>query len=504
LSLLNFFNGLDHGILVGMHVRTPKTKLALAAAAALGLALSGCAVGPNYKRPAVATPPIFKEAEGWKPAEPADAAPRHEWWKAFGDPVLDELEAKVLVSNQTLAQSEAAYRQAKGLLDQQRATLFPTVNLNGQAIRSQSPSGFTSSAGQISVQAKPIDTYVTNLGLSWDVDLWGRIRRSIESAHANADASAGDLASATLTQQALLADDYFQLREADEEKRLIDQTVKAYGENLRIAEAMFKSGVGPRTDVLSAQTALESAQGQALGLVKTRAQLEHAIAVLVGAPPAELSIAPASWNPTLPAVPTTMPSALLERRPDIAAAERRVKAANAQVGVSIAGYFPDVAVSGQYGFTSAMLGQLFKAAANNWSLGASAAETVFNAGATGAKVRQARAARDAAVASYRQTVLTAFSQVEDNIAALRVLESQYAIDQSASREADEAEDLTNKQYKTGAVGFTAVVVAQNTALAARRTAIQASRDRLVTLVDLIHALGGGWAVQQLASAAPAP
>jgi NodT family efflux transporter outer membrane factor (OMF) lipoprotein len=487
-----------------MSVRTPKAKLVLAAAAALGLALCGCAVGPNYKRPTAATPPAYKEAEGWKPAEPADAAPRREWWKAFGDPVLDDLEAKVLVSNQTLIQSEAAWRQAKALLDQQRATLFPTVNLNGQAISSQAPTGFTSASGAISVRARPIDTYATNLGLSWDVDLWGRIRRSIEEAHANADASAGDLANATLAQQALLADDYFQLRAADEGKRLLDETIKGYGESLRIAKARYESGVGARTDLLSAQTQLETAQAQAIDLTKTRAQLEHAIAVLIGAPPAGLSIAPAPWNDTLPPVPVTLPSALLERRPDIAAAERRVKAANAQIGVNIAGYFPDLAVSGQYGFTSTVLSQLFQASSNSWSIGANAVETLFNAGATGAKVRQARAAYDAEVANYRQTVLTAFGQVEDNIAALRVLDSEYAINQSASREADEAEDLTNKQYQTGAVDFTAVVVAQNTALNARRTALQSGRDRLVTLVDLIHALGGGWTVQQLASAKPGP
>lgn len=487
-----------------MPVRPPESKLALAATAALGLVLCGCAVGPNYRRPTVATPPAYKEAEGWKPAEPADAVPRRDWWKAFNDPVLDDLEAKVLVSNQTLIQSEAAWRQAKALLDQQRATLFPTVNLNGQAIRSQAPTGFTNSSGAISIQAKPIDTYATNLGLSWDVDLWGRIRRSIEAAHANAEASAGDLASATLTQQALLADDYFQLRAADEGKRLLDATIKAYGESLRIARARYESGVGARTDLLSAQTQLESAQAQAIDLTKTRAQLEHAIAVLIGAPPSGLTIAPIPWSDTLPPVPETLPSTLLERRPDIAAAERRVKAANAQIGVNIAGYFPDVAVNGQYGFTSSMLNQLFQAGANNWSIGASAVETLFNAGATGAKVRQARAAYDAEVASYRQTVLTAFGQVEDNIAALRVLDSEYAINQSASREADEAEDLTNKQYETGTVDFTAVVVAQNTALNARRTALQSGRDRLVTLVDLVHALGGGWTTQQLASAKPAP
>lgn len=477
--------------------------ISIGALSAAGLLLAGCAVGPNYHRPAAMAgaapaPAAFKEAEGWTQAEPSDAVSRQDWWTVFGDPVLDELEAKVLVSNQNLAQSEAAYRQAKAVLDQQRAALFPTVNLTGAGARSQSPSGFTGAQGALSSGAKPINTFSTGIGLTWDVDVWGRIRRSVEAAHANAQASAGDLANATLAAQALLAADYFQLREADEEKRLIDRTVKGYADSLRIAQARFKSGVSAQSDELSAQVQLKSAQAQAEDLLRIRAQLQHAIAVLVGKAPADLSIAPDAWNPAVPAVPVSIPSTLLQRRPDIAAAERRVQAANAQIGVNMAGYFPNISVSGQYGFTSVMLDQLINARNNAWSIGSSGAEALFNAGATSAKVRQARAGYDAAVANYRQTVLTAFQQVEDNIAALRVLGSEYDLDAAASQEADQAEQLVNKQYQAGQVDFTAVVVAQNTALGARRTALQAGKNRLVATVDLVHYLGGGWSQTQLA------
>ena len=487
-------------IMTRTQMRLPASLFAVTA---VGLVLGGCAVGPDYKRPAAlpngaATPQAFKEADGWKQAEPSDAVSRQDWWKAFGDPVLDELEAKVLVSNQNLAQSEAAYRQAKALLDQQRASLFPTINLTGSDIYSKSPIGFTSSSGALSAGARPSDTYSTRLGLTWDLDLWGRIRRTIEAAKATAQASAGDLANATLSAQTLLAADYFQLREADEEKRLIDQTVKGYADNLRIAQNRYTVGVGARSDVLTAQTQLTSAQAQAVDLVRTRAQLEHAIAVLIGAAPADLTIQVAEWKPAVPAVPVNMPSALLERRPDIAAAERRVQAANAQIGVQTAGYFPDLAVSGQYGFTSTVLQRLFNTASNSWSIGATATQTVLDWGSTRAKVRQSRAAYDSAVAAYRQTVLTAFGQVEDNIAALRVLEIEYNLDADASKNADEAEKITNNQYQAGQVDYTTVVVAQNTALAARRTTLQAARTRLVAMVDLVQALGGGWTATQLA------
>jgi NodT family efflux transporter outer membrane factor (OMF) lipoprotein len=481
-----------------------KTRLiALAGFTSAGLLLSGCAVGPNYVRPnalakGVATPPAFKEAEGWKQATPSDEVSRQDWWRVFNDPVLNDLEAQVLVSNQNLAQSEAAYRQAKALLDQQRATLFPTINLTGSATDSKSASGFTSSTGFASPASKPVQTYTTRLGLSWDLDIWGRVRRTIEAAKANAQASAGDLANATLSAQTLVAADYFQLREADEEKRLIDQTVKGYADNLRIAQNRFNVGVGARSDVLTAQTQLGSAQAQAVDLVRTRAQLEHAIALLVGKAPADLTIKIAAWNPVVPAVPVTMPSTLLERRPDIAAAERRVQAANAQIGVQTAAYFPDLAVSGQDGFTSTVLSNLFRSTSNTWSLGATATQTVLDWGATRAKVKQSRASYDSAVASYRQTVLTAFQQVEDNIAALRVLESEYELDQATSRDADEAEKIVNNQYQAGQVDYTNVVVSQNTALSARRTVLQAARSRLVAMVDLVQAMGGGWSATQLA------
>jgi len=469
---------------------------------AVSVVLSGCAVGPNYKPPAAmpnaaATPPAYKEAAGWTQAEPSDAVSRQDWWKVFNDPVLDALEAQVVVSNQTLAQSEAAYRQARGLLDQQRAALFPTVNLIGSGVRSLSPTGFTSN-GALAPGAKPINVFNTAVGGSWDIDVWGRIRRQIEAAHANAQADAADLANATLSAQTLVATTYFQLREADEEKRLIDETVKGYADTLRIAQIRSRAGTDPLSNELSAQVQLKNAQAQAVELVKTRAQLEHTIAVLVGKAPADLTIPAADWNPAVPVVPVGMPSVLLQRRPDIAAAERRMKAANAQIGVSVAGYFPDITVSGQYGFTSTMLDQLLNAANNSWSIGAAATETLFNAGATGAKVRQARAAYDAAVASYRLTVLTAFQQVEDNIAALRVLEAESELRQAASEEADRAEKLINTQYQVGTIDYTTVVVAQVQALNARTAAVQTARTRLVAMVDLVGAFGGGWSATQLA------
>ncbi len=480
-----------------------KRLLALAGFTVVGLVLSGCAVGPNYVRPdalakGVATPVAFKEAEGWKQATPSDEVSRQDWWRVFNDPVLNDLEAQVLVSNQNLAQSEAAYRQAKATLDQQRATLFPTVNLTGSGTDSKSASGFTSATGFASPASKPVQSYTTRLGLTWDLDIWGRIRRTVEAAKATAQASAGDLANATLSAQTLVAADYFQLREADEEKRIIDQTVKGYADNLRIAQNRYKVGVGARSDVLTAQTQLTNAQSQAVDLVRTRAQLEHAIALLVGKAPADLTIQIASWNPVVPAVPVTMPSALLERRPDIAAAERRVQAANAQIGVQTAAYFPDLSVSGQDGFTSTVLSKLLNSTSNTWSIGATATQTVLDWGSTKAKVKGSRAAYDASVASYRQTVLTAFQQVEDNIAALRVLQSEYDLDQAASRDADEAEKIVNNQYQAGQVDYTNVVVSQNTALSARRTVLQAARSRLVAMVDLVQAMGGGWSATQLA------
>ncbi len=480
----------------------------LAGLTALGLVLAGCAVGPDYKRPAAmphsAPPPVaFKEADGWKQAAPSDAITRKDWWKVFNDPVLNDLEAKVLVSNQNLAQSEAAYRQAIATWDQQRASLFPTVTGTGSGTKSESPAGFTNAAGALG-GARPTNTYTARVGLTWDLDIWGKIRRSIEAARSNAQASAGDLANATLSAQALLAADYFQLRQADEAKRLLDQTVKGYAEDLRIAQNRFNVGVGARSDVLTAQSQLESAQTSAVDIVRTRQQLEHAIAVLVGEAPANLSIQLTTWNPEVPPVPVSLPSALLERRPDIAAAERRMQSASAQIGVNIAAYFPDLSISGQYGFQSSTFQRLINASANSWSYGATLTQTLFDAGAISAKVRNARAAYDASVANYRQTVLTAFSGVEDNIAALRVLQSEADLAVAASRDADEAERIANNQYQAGQIDFTSVVVAQTTALNARRTVITTASSRLTALVDLVQAFGGGWSATELAQAKQTP
>jgi NodT family efflux transporter outer membrane factor (OMF) lipoprotein len=480
----------------------------LAGLTALSLVLAGCAVGPDYKRPAAmphnaAPPAAFKEAEGWKQAAPSDAITRKDWWKVFNDPVLDDLEAKVLVSNQNLAQSEAAYRQALATLEQQRATLFPTITGTGSGTRSKSPAGFTNSAGAIG-GTRPISTYTARLGLSWDVDVWGRIRRQVEAARSTAQADYATLANATLSAQTLLAADYFQLRATDEAKRLLDDTVKGYAEDLRIAQNRFNVGVGARSDVLTAQTQLESAQASAVDLVRSRQQLEHAIAVLTGSAPSELTIQQAVWKPDVPAVPVSLPSTLLERRPDIAAAERQMQAANAQIGVNIAAYFPDLSISGQYGFQSSALQRLINASANSWSYGATLTQTIFDAGAISAKVRGARAAYDASVANYRQTVLTAFQGVEDNIAALRVLQAEYDINVAASRDADEAERIANNQYQAGQVDFTTVVVAQNTALSARRSVIQTASNRLVALVDLVQAFGGGWSATEVAEVKPQP
>ena len=387
------------------------------------------------------------------------------------------------------------------LLDEQRATLFPTVTLNPSATRSKSAqlSLVNPVTGATTVSpGATTNTYTAKLGASWDVDLWGRIRRTIEAARDSAQASKADIANAQLSAQVLLAADYLQLRATDEQKRLLDDTIKAYTDNLRIVQNKYNVGVSQRSDVLTAQTSLNSAKAQAADLMRTRAQYEHAIAVTIGVPPSSFTLAAIPYALKTPSVPLGVPSTLLQRRPDVAAAERTMAASNAQIGVALAGFFPDVSLTGSDGFSAATLSRFFSAANNSWSIGASAAQTVFDAGSTFAKVRGARATYDANVATYRQTVLTAFQQVEDNIAAARVLDTEYEFDAAASQEADEAEKITNNQYLAGTVDYTTVVVAQNTALSARRTLIQTDSARLVAVVDLISALGGGWSDRQLA------
>lgn len=454
--------------------------------------LTACAVGPNYRRPAAPVPTRFKEAEGWKPAEPRQAASDTRWWSIYHDPLLDSLERQIDVSNQTLKQSEAAWREAVAVANAAGAQLFPTLDLDASVTRSSTGTGSLSSTVPSSVRAPTFNVFSLSAAASWDLDLWGKIRRTIESDVATAKASEDELAGARLSAQATLATDYVELRLTDEQKQLLEDTVTAYQRSLQITQNQYKAGIVAKTDVITAETQLEGAQSQLIGLGVQRAQLEHAIAVLIGRPPAEFSIKPAKLGDTVPVVPTGLPSALLERRPDIATAERQMAAANAQIGVAVAAYFPDLTLSGSYGAESTMTKSLFSAPSIAWSAGGTAAETLLDFGARRYQVQEARAAYDAAVANYRQTVLAAFQQVEDELAALRILEQEYKVAEETVKSANHAVELYINQYKAGTVAYTSVVTAQATALTDAQTALTIRQSRLVASITLIQALGGGW------------
>lgn len=461
-------------------------------------ALSACAVGPNYSRPSAPVSPTYKEAQGWAPAQPAELSDKGDWWILFNDPVLNELEAKVSVSNQSLIASEAAYRQARALVSEQRAALFPTVDLSGGGTKSGGGSRATSSSpsgstGSTTTTGGRGASYRASLGATWEIDVWGRIRRTIEAARANAEASAADLAAARLSLQGELAANYVGLRETDILLALDQATVEGYRRTLQISQNQYNAGTAPRSDVLQAQTQLDNAMADLAGLEQTRATYEHAIAVLVGQPPGSFSLpAKADWKATAPDVPPGVPSELLQRRPDIAAAERRVAAANAQIGVERAAYFPSLTLSGSYGFAATELGGLFDAPNSLWSYGLSIAETLFDAGARGARVKEAKAAYDQATANYRQTVLTALQDVENQLAATRVLARQEALRRDAADAATQAETMVLNRYRVGQVSYVDVVTAQTSANNARTALAQATAQRQSTAVALIQALGGGW------------
>jgi len=421
------------------------------------LLLSGCAVGPNYVRPSAEAPPAYKEAAGWIVAQPDDATPKGDWWTVFNDPVLNQLEGQVEISNQNLAAAEAAYREAVATVAEDRAALFPTVSLAGSATRSKSGGGSVI-VPTTGANGAPTTTTVSNgarnafqLGAtaSWEPDLWGQIRREIEGAKAQAQASQADLINARLSAQSTLAVDYVGLRADDEQERLLNDTVTAYQRSLKIAQDQYNAGITAKSDLLSAQSQLASAQAQATDIQNQRAQFEHAIAMLIGKPPADLTIVPTKWTLTTPDAPLTVPSVLLQRRPDIAASERLVAAANAQIGVQEAAYFPTVSLTGQGGLQSSTLASLFSASSSFWSLGANVAETILDFGARHARVQEAKAAYDEAVAQYRQTVLAAFQEVEDDLAADRVLGQEIPYRAAASQEADQAEQIALNQYKAG-------------------------------------------------------
>ncbi|MFC0250279.1 efflux transporter outer membrane subunit [Massilia consociata] len=462
---------------------TSASTIALVVAAGL---LGGCAAGPAYQRPTTPEPAAFKEAEGWVPAAPADALERGPWWQLFDDQVLNVLAAGVEVSNQNVAVAVANYAQARALVQQQRAALFPGVSL-----------GLGGERG--GVRGEGADTaYRLNLGGSWEPDVWGRLRAGVTGAQANAEATAADLASARLSAQGELAANYFAVRALDAQRALLARTIAGYERELQITQNRFNVGLAARTDVLQAETQLANARNDALGLNRQRAQFEHAIAVLVGRAPADFTLAPLpEWRVHVPSIPVGVPATLLQRRPDIAAAERDVAAANADIGIARSAYFPNIGLSGSLGTGGSRVSDLFSVSNAVWSFGLSAAQSVFNAGATRAGVAGAEARHQAAVARYRQTVLNAFADVENQLTAVRVLEQQQELRRVASEAADKVEQQIMNRYRAGQVGYSEVVQAQATALNARRSLVQVQADRQTAAVALIQALGGGWRVSAL-------
>jgi NodT family efflux transporter outer membrane factor (OMF) lipoprotein len=474
----------------------------LATVITVSLFFVACAVGPNYHRPSAPVPQRFKEAEGWKAAEPREAGSGTDWWSVYGDATLDGLEKQIDVSNQTLKAAEAAWRQAIALVSQTRAGLLPSVGVVASATRSGGPGGRAASSAAVvastgATKIHPVNQFDLTATASWELDIWGKIRRTLESNEANAQASEADLAAARLSAQATLASDYTQLRVADEQRQLLEETVAAYTRSLEITQNQYRVGVVAKADVITAQTQLGGAQSQLIAVGITRATLEHAIAVLIGKPPGDFSLPAATLAATVPVVPAGVPSSLLERRPDVAAAERKMAAANAQIGVAVAAYFPDLTLNGSYGFASEVVSRLIKAPNNLWSFGGTATDTLLDFGARPAVVRQARAAYDATVADYRQTALTAFQQVEDQLASLRILEQQHDVQEETVKSANLAVQLTLNQYRAGTVAYTSVVTAQTIALADAQTLLGIRRDRLTASIALIQALGGGWAADSL-------
>jgi NodT family efflux transporter outer membrane factor (OMF) lipoprotein len=463
-------------------------------------ALNGCMVGPDYVRPTAPVPAAYKEAVDWKVAQPGDDAPRGNWWEAFNDPDLNALEAQVDISNQTIQAAEASVRVARAATEAARAALFPVVNLNAAALRSSRNTGNATNGGNApnSNVSGVTNSYNVALEASWEIDLWGGIRRNIEASNATAQATAADLANARLSVQAMLAQDYLLLRVEDAQIDLLRETVNAYQRSLTLTSNQYKAGVAGRGDVAQAEAQLKSTQAQVLDAQITRAQLEHAIAVLVGKPPADLSITPKTLVAVFPETPVAVPSTLLERRPDIAGAERRADSANAQIGVAQAAFFPALTLGATGGVQSSVIGSLLSLPSRYWSLGPALAQTIFDAGLRSAQKNQAIATYDQNVATYRSTVLSAFQDVEDNLASLDLLAKETGVQDEAVKASREAVTIVLNQYKAGTANYLAVVVLQAAALNNERTALSILGRRLTASVGLIKALGGGWDATALA------
>ena len=469
----------------------------------LVLLLAGCTVGPKYVKPAVPTtstykeevPASFKGADQWQPARPADQTSRGNWWEIFGDPELNKLEEQIAGSNQTLKVAEARFREARAAIRFNRAAQFPAISTSPSASYVKSSDYSPNFPSKIQQSSK--GDFVLPFDLSYELDLWGRVRRSVAAAREEAQATAADYETAKLSLEAELALNYFELRSADAQKQLLDDTVKAYTDNVQLTLNRFKGGVAPRADVAQAQTQLDTTNVQDTDVTVQRAQFEHAIAILIGRPPADFSLAAAPLNNQPPSTPIGLPSELLQRRPDIAAAERRVAEANQQIGIARAAYFPTVTLGGTAGLAGAQASNWFGWPSGFWAVGPALAQTLFDAGRRRATSESARANYDAAVATYRQTSLSAFQEVEDNVAALRILEDETQQQQQAVASAQESLQLFTNRYKGGVDTYLQVITAQTIELANERNAIDILRRRLDASVLLIKALGGGWNASNL-------
>ena len=490
---------LRHSLTVFPRKLQPAAGLALAAASALLLLLAACMVGPKYQRPSApvpaaykeAPPPNFKEAGPFQPAQPNDAAARGRWWEIYKDPQLNALEEQVGISNQNVLLAEAQFRQAQEAARVARSSLFPTVT-GSPAISTSRTSGslFNVNAGNLTSGER--NTYNLPISVSYLADIWGSIRRSARAGAETAQASFAQLENARLAYQAALAQDYFELHGSDGAQALLQRTVASYQDSLQLTKDRFSSGVASGADVAQAQTQLEGARAQMIDLGVARAQLEHAIAILTGKPPVALSIPPAPNHLQPPPVPVGLPSTLLERRPDIAAAERQMAAANEQIGIARAAYYPSLTLSATGGFESGSISQWLTWPSRFWSLGPTLAETLFEGGRRRALVAEQKAAYDATVATYRQTVLNAFQQVEDNLAALRILEGEAAAEDAAVRAAQQSLEISTYQYKAGTVDYLTVLTEQTILLGDQVQAVNISTRRLTASVLLMEALGGGW------------
>jgi len=458
--------------------------------------LSACSVGPNYVRPTMNVPGGYKEMDGWKVAQPQADTLRGPWWEMFGDTELNALESQIDISNQNIVAAEAAFRQARALVQEARAQYFPTVTIGFGLTNS------SSSTTLIPGSSPPRTTrtiYSLPVDVSWEIDVWGRVRRLVESQSAGAQASAADLETARLSARAEVAQDYFQLRALDAQKALLDQTVSDFQKSLELTQNRYAVGVVSRADVLQAETQLKTTQAQAIDVGVQRAQLEHAIALLIGKSPAEVTVSATPLSTPPPAIPVGLPSELLERRPDVASAERRVAEANAQIGVAEAAYFPTVSLTASAGFESATFSKLVSGPSRFWSVGPAISQVVFDGGLRRAQTEQARAAYESSVALYRESVLNAFQEVENNLAALRIFENEAQVQDEAVKSAQQTVAVITNQYRAGVVTYLEVITAQNAALNNERTAISILGNRLNASVLLIKALGGGWRASDLPS-----